>query len=82
MRNASSGTSSLDRSSSWRLSAKTITDWIAQRFPRMKDNVFNAKFLRPHVARQAHLQEPQVPQPLPVAKLLDDRVRQGVKQYL
>eukprot|EP00960_Hanusia_phi_P012193 355724-Hanusia_phi.AAC.2 len=33
-----------------------------------------------------NLQEPTAPQPLPdyyeVAKLLDDRVRQGVKQYL
>jgi len=59
---------------------------VRQRFPRMDQDVFNAKFLRPHVRRKDHLQQPVVSQPVPgfyeVARIINHRQRNGAKQYL
>ena len=59
---------------------------VRQRFPRMDQDVFNAKFLRPHVSRKDHLQQPVVSQPVPgfyeVARIINHRERHGAKQYL
>jgi len=59
---------------------------VRQRFPRMDHDVFNAKFLRPHVQRKDHLQQPVVSQPVPgfyeVARILNHRQHHGAKQYL
>jgi len=52
----------------------------------MDHDVFNAKFLRPHVQRKDHLQQPVVSQPVPgfyeVARILNHRQHHGAKQYL
>ena len=59
---------------------------VQQRFPKMTIDVFNAKFLRPHIQRQPQLDSAPPPQPLPdfyeVERLLADRSQRGRKEYL